>query len=96
MILRDGEPVRLTLDADLSAQSVDGFAFSQGEGIPVLPGQAILELKYRGVFPALFRRLVEEFALAPRATSKYRLGAAAVSGIALSTLASAGTETFCA
>jgi hypothetical protein len=95
LIVRNGEPVRLTLDADLSAQAAGGFAFSNGEGIPVLPGQVVLELKYRGVFPAIFRRLVEEFALAPRAASKYRLGLAAVTGIELvPTLAGGDAEAF--
>lgn len=81
MIVRNGEPVRLTLDADLSAHAAGGFEFSSGEGIPVLPGHVVLELKYRGGFPAIFRRLVEEFALAPTAASKYRLGMSALTGI---------------
>ncbi|HEY7497836.1 MAG TPA: polyphosphate polymerase domain-containing protein [Vicinamibacterales bacterium] len=81
MILRNGEPVRLTLDSDLAVHPVDGFAFTNGEGMPVLPGSVILELKYRGTFPAIFRHLVEEFAIAPRAASKYRIGVAALTGI---------------
>jgi hypothetical protein len=95
MIDRNGEPVRLTLDADLAAQTCDGFEFSNEEGLPVLPGRVVLELKYRGGFPAIFRRLVEEFALAPRSASKYRLGMAALTGIDLgSTFASGGAEVF--
>ncbi len=76
--VRDGETVRLTLDAGLSAQLTHGFRFSDGESIPVLPDRMILELKYRGTAPAIFRRLVEEFALTPRAASKYRMGLAAL------------------
>ena len=34
----------------------------------------ILELKYRHHLPAIFKRLVEEFALEPQRASKYRLG----------------------
>jgi hypothetical protein len=77
-ILRDGEPVRLTLDADLCAVAVDAAAFTAAEGMPVLPGHNILELKYRGTLPAVFRRLVEEFALTPQIASKFRLGVAAI------------------
>ena len=35
--------------------------------MPAMPGRLILELKYRGAAPAIFRQLVEEFALAPQA-----------------------------
>jgi hypothetical protein len=90
MIVRNGEPVRLTIDADLAAQPVAGFAFSNVDAIPVLPGRAILELKYRGAFPAIFRHLVEEFAIAPRAASKYRLGFGALTGIGSEHLIAAG------
>jgi hypothetical protein len=44
----------------------------------VLPAHIILELKYRVEMPALFRHLVEEFALEPAPVSKYRLAAAAL------------------
>jgi hypothetical protein len=36
----------------------------------------VLELKYYARVPALFRRLIEEFALVPETASKYRLGMA--------------------
>ncbi len=90
MIVRNGEPVRLTLDAGLSVRGSGGFTFSDGDGLPVLPGHVVLELKYRGTFPAIFRHLVEEFALAPRAASKFRLGIAALTGIAAGPVAAAG------
>jgi hypothetical protein len=66
-------PLRLTIDQDLAAVAVDRIAFTEREGITVLPDQAILELKYRGTLPDLFDRLVEEFQLKPRTLSKYRL-----------------------
>ncbi|MEP6916209.1 MAG: polyphosphate polymerase domain-containing protein [Acidobacteriota bacterium] len=50
-------------------------------GQAVLEGQVILELKYRHNLPALFKRLVEEFALAPQSASKYRLGITALEAI---------------
>jgi hypothetical protein len=59
----------------LSASAADA-------GRPVLPGQIILELKYRHQLPALFKRLVEEFGLAPQRASKYRLGITALEAVA--------------
>lgn len=67
-------PLRLTLDDDMVARPASGLAFADGEGEAILPGCLILELKFRGYLPALFRRLVEEFALRPARASKYRLG----------------------
>ena len=49
-----------------------------GAGVPALSDRLILELKYRGAPPAIFRQLVEEFALTPQAASKYRLGMVAL------------------
>src|SRR5262245_28878955 len=82
-------PARLTLDQDLRAVAVIGPQFSGIEGQIVLPGEMILELKYRQHPPAIFKRLVEEFALEPRPTSKYRLGMAMIGHGAFS-LASTG------
>jgi hypothetical protein len=48
-------------------------------------GQIILELKYSGVFPRLFKDLVDEFQLTPRPASKYRF--------AVQTLGLAGSGT---
>lgn len=77
-IIRGDEIVRLTLDADLAVQAADGIGFAPGAGMPILDERMILELKYRGALPAIFRRLVEEFALTPQVASKYRLGRAAL------------------
>ena len=44
----------------------------------VFEDQIILELKFRYGLPALFKYLVEEFALTPTSCSKYRLAAAAL------------------
>lgn len=73
-------PVRLTLDAGLRVTAVDTPRFSSDEGLIVLPGQVILELKYRLHPPAVFKRLVEEFSLAPARASKYRLGMRVLAG----------------
>jgi len=93
-VLRDGEPVRLTLDADLRARPASEEQFPDEANLPALPamsGRLILELKYRGETPAVFRQLVEEFALAPQAASKYRLGVAAI-GKAVANEAVTGAE----
>ena len=42
-----------------------------------LTSRIIMEMKFRGEMPGLFKRLVEEFALEPSRVSKYRLGIAA-------------------
>jgi hypothetical protein len=69
-------PIRLTLDDDLRALSAAGLCFAEQEGAPQLEDQVVLELKFRFGMPALFKYLVEEFALAPEPFSKYRLAVA--------------------
>jgi hypothetical protein len=75
-MLSEGASARLTLDDALHVAPASDVAFDDDKGTPVLDGQLILELKYRGPLPWLFKRLVEEFRLAPRAASKYRFGMA--------------------
>lgn len=67
-------PARLTLDEDVRVRAAHGARFSGEIGTPVIPGQMILELKYRYRVPAIFKRLVEEFSVEPQPVSKYRLG----------------------
>lgn len=76
-VIRDGEPVRLTLDSNVVALPASDLRFGRDPGTPVLSDRLILELKFRGAPPALFRRLVGEFALTPAVASKYRIGLAA-------------------
>jgi hypothetical protein len=71
-------PARLTLDEDVRAVAACHPRFSGQVGTLVVPGQMILELKYRYRAPAIFKRLVEEFSLEPQRASKYRLGMAAL------------------
>jgi hypothetical protein len=90
-----GELVRLTLDDALVAQPASAIRFGDERGVPVLGGRHILELKFRHQTPAIFKRLVEEFSLAPTAASKYRLSMAALGDARLATLppgTSAGAE----
>jgi len=65
-------PVRMTLDASVVACPTSVVAFTADPGRPLVDGQMILELKYSGVFPRLFKDLVDEFHLTPRSASKYR------------------------
>jgi len=69
-------PIRLTLDENLRALPTAGMSFSQQAMSPILNEHIILELKFRYGMPALFKYLVEEFALTPRSFSKYRLASA--------------------
>ena len=74
-------PARLTLDERVSAAPITVPTLAPADGVPVLAGQLILELKFAHDLPMVFRRLVETFKLAPRPASKYRMGAAALGGI---------------
>jgi hypothetical protein len=71
-------PVRLTIDEDVRVVPASLPRFSSHDGAIVLPGHMIVELKYRYHVPAIFKRLVEEFALEPQPVSKYRLGMATI------------------
>lgn len=71
-------PVRLTLDDHLTASTADAFCFERWQNpVELLPGCAVLELKYRQMLPVLFKQLMTEFSLTPQTASKYRLGATA-------------------
>jgi hypothetical protein len=73
---RNGDPIRLTLDSDVRARLTRDTRFARGASIPVTDGRSILELKFKGTAPGLFRQLVEELALNPQSASKYRLSVA--------------------
>ncbi len=77
-VLDDGGPARLTLDDSITACAVNGPAFSDQLGVAISEPRLILELKYRGDLPTVFKRFIAEFALSPQATSKYRFGMAAI------------------
>jgi len=72
-------PIRLTIDDQLSAQPVSDIRVgSSVSAMPVLDGELILELKYFGGMPAMFRRIVERLGLEPAPVSKYRLSLASL------------------
>lgn len=64
---------RLTIDTGIRASLVDRFAFVDAPGLAVLTDLVIVEMKYSGSAPALFRQCIEAFALSPAPVSKYRL-----------------------
>ena len=78
LLTTGSELVRLTLDDALVAQPTSLIRFREEQGVPVLGGRQILELKFRHHMPAVFKRLVEEFSLTPSPASKYRLSMAAL------------------
>jgi hypothetical protein len=71
-------PLRATIDSTVTAQPISAIGFSDLPGLELLPGRAILELKYCGALPVLFSQLIEEFGLQPRPFSKYRAAAQAL------------------
>ena len=71
-------PARLTLDGELRAAPAGAVGFDTETVVPFSEDRMILELKYRVQLPAIFKRLIEEFALRSQSASKYRLGMAAI------------------
>ena len=69
----EGTTVRLTVDDEVTGTPAECVSFDAPPGIPLLDGWMILELKFRGHLPAIFRRLVEEYNLQAEPASKYRL-----------------------
>jgi hypothetical protein len=70
--------IRLTVDDDLRALPAAGLRFRPGGGDIVTHDQAIVELKFRVTMPAVFKQLVETFAIEPQKISKYRMAATAL------------------
>lgn len=72
-------PIRLTMDEDIRAVVASRLAFDTAStGLLLSQDQIIVELKFRVEMPALFKQLADEFGLAPKAVSKYRLAAVAL------------------
>lgn len=66
-------PLRLTIDRGLRGVPACGWDLVDFAGGPdLLPGACVLELKFRGAMPALFKQLVVDMDLRPSASSKYR------------------------
>jgi hypothetical protein len=69
----DGGPVRVTIDTDIGALATTDRRFAMTRGVPVLPTQAIVEMKFHEAPPALLRRAIQDFRLDPAVVSKFRL-----------------------
>lgn len=73
-----GQPVRLTVDRQVRAARAVGFEVRDvTDGVPLLSGEAILELKFPRVLPHAFKELARDLAIAPGSVSKYRRAVAA-------------------
>lgn len=74
--------LRLTIDKDIRAKQIGEYSFHEAkDAAAILPEQAILELKYFGQTPALFKEMMDRFELTAQPVSKYRLAVSAL-GIA--------------
>jgi len=78
-------PLRLTLDQDLTAWPARELAFARelaaegpAGGVRLSGERLILELKFGQAMPAVFKRLIREFAPRLSGISKYRLAAQAL------------------
>jgi hypothetical protein len=73
-------PIRMTLDQDVRAASVNGsVAFHDlSDATRLTGGAGILELKYYQTFPPVFQELVAKFSLTAQPISKYRMSVAAL------------------
>ncbi len=66
-------PLRLTLDRQVRGAPANVWSVEGPEGVPLLEGKVVLELKFRSAPPTPFKLLVEDLRLQPSAVSKYRL-----------------------
>lgn len=72
-------PVRLTLDENLRALPAREYVFQpDADCLKVAPANVVMEMKFRGETPVIFKELIEKFALSPKKMSKYRLAAVAL------------------
>lgn len=68
-----GQSVRLTIDENLIGVPTRGWDFQPlKEGLELLPGGALLELKFQDSMPELFRKLLPELPSRTARVSKYR------------------------
>jgi hypothetical protein len=77
--------IRLTMDRRIAALPQERMQFHTQALRPLEQAPIVLELKYRTEMPLVFKQLIREFKLEPRAVSKYKL---AVESLALNTGAS--------
>jgi hypothetical protein len=67
------QSVRLTIDENMIGVAARGWeAHPLHEGLDLLPGGALLELKFQDAMPELFRNLLPELPARAARVSKYR------------------------
>jgi hypothetical protein len=76
--VNDGELIRLTIDSELRSLPSTSMDFPRERGIAITGDHHIVEMKFGGAAPAIFKHMVEEFALNPHLSSKFRLGLSAL------------------
>lgn len=75
----DGSTIRLTLDDQLYSGRVEALTLGEPDrGVRIASEHQILELKYLGEMPLVFKDLLAAFPLQRTAVSKYRTAAAAL------------------
>ena len=72
VLMTPAGPIRLTLDEGIRTRAISEIEFRDATAATAVTDRVVLELKYRRDLPALFRELVETFALNPIRFSKYR------------------------
>jgi hypothetical protein len=73
LALPDNQPIRLTIDYDITASVLHTISFANDGAVEILPGRSIVELKYGAHLPSLFQEAIAQFHLTPHSLSKYRL-----------------------
>ena len=71
--MTDYGPIRLTIDNRLQASTRGWRLVRLRDGALPVTESTIIEMKFRAGMPAVFKLLVEEFALTAQRVSKYRL-----------------------
>jgi hypothetical protein len=71
--MSDHQVVRLTIDENLVGVPAKGWeALPLKDGLPLLAGRSLLELKFHEVMPSLFRNLLPDLPIQTGRVSKYR------------------------
>lgn len=65
-------PLRLTFDEDIRAQLTDTATFAPDNGLLLLHGYVIIEMKFCVDTPGVMKEMVEHFRLSPAPVSKFR------------------------
>ena len=73
--MTESGPIRLTVDQGLEGCAIEAPDFVADDQMKPISEVTIVEMKFTGAMPALFKGVIEEFALEVCRVSKYRLAA---------------------